>query len=142
MAGFGYIRGRYGSTPCRELMGWERNDGLATLTEIVMRRSFTSLGSSFCGKLTGRWVGLVGILVLIGFVPRAVDAAPPLTTLLSFNGTNGAWPQGSLTLSNSTLYGMTWGGGSSSDGNIFSIGTNGTNFQNLFSFNGSNGQWP
>ena len=33
------------------------------------------------------------------------------TTLLSFNGTNGAYPEGSLTLSGSTLYGMTYQAG-------------------------------
>ena len=33
------------------------------------------------------------------------------TTLASFNGTNGANPYGSLTLSGSTLYGMTYEAG-------------------------------
>ena len=38
--------------------------------------------------------------------------------LFSFNGTNGAYPYGDLTLSGSTLYGMTYMGGSGK-GNIF-----------------------
>ncbi len=43
------------------------------------------------------------------------------TTLLSFNGTNGAHPLGSLTLSGSTLYGMTSSGGANGDGTVFSM---------------------
>ncbi len=62
--------------------------------------------------------------------------------LFSFNGTNGADPWGSLTLSGSTLYGMTSEDGGSGKGNIFSINTNGTGFQNLLSFNGTNGAYP
>ena len=68
--------------------------------------------------------------------------AQTFTTLLTFNGTNGADPMGDLTLSGTTLYGMTEGGGTTGDGNIFSIGTDGSGFQNLLSFSGTNGQYP
>ncbi|MGO9109422.1 MAG: beta strand repeat-containing protein, partial [Thermoguttaceae bacterium] len=60
----------------------------------------------------------------------------------SFGGSNGYQPYGSLTLSGSTLYGMTPFGGASGDGNIFSIGTNGSGFKNLLSFSGTNGKNP
>ena len=64
--------------------------------------------------------------------------------LLSFTGTGGAasgeYPQeGSLTVCGTTLYGMTAVGGAGGDGNIFSVGTNGTNYQNLLSFTGTGG---
>jgi uncharacterized repeat protein (TIGR03803 family) len=49
---------------------------------------------------------------------------------------NGSAPRGSLVLSNSTLYGMTNGGGSANKGTIFKIGTNGTGFSVLHSFAG------
>jgi uncharacterized repeat protein (TIGR03803 family) len=55
------------------------------------------------------------------------------TTLLSFNGTNGASPYGALILNGSTLYGLTTGGGSIG-GVMFSIGTNGSSFADLVSF--------
>ena len=42
-------------------------------------------------------------------------------TLLSFSGTNGAYPQGSLTLSGSRLYGMTASGGSNNDGTVSAL---------------------
>ncbi|MGO9110925.1 MAG: choice-of-anchor tandem repeat GloVer-containing protein [Thermoguttaceae bacterium] len=66
--------------------------------------------------------------------------------LLSFSGSGGAnpgqYPDGDLTLSGSTLYGMTWSGGTSGKGNVFSVNTDGTGFHNLFSFSGADGANP
>jgi uncharacterized repeat protein (TIGR03803 family) len=62
------------------------------------------------------------------------------TTLLSFNGANGVYPEGNLTLSanGSTLYGMAAQGGAfANDGTIFSIPTAGGAPTWLFSFNGT-----
>jgi uncharacterized repeat protein (TIGR03803 family) len=63
--------------------------------------------------------------------------------LVSFTGTggmaSGAFPRGSLTIANTTLYGMTSEGGASGDGNVFSVGADGTNFENLVSFTGGTG---
>ncbi len=53
--------------------------------------------------------------------------------------TNGAYPSGTLLLVGSTLYGTTGGGGAYGDGTIFSINTNGTNFQILHSFTDTSG---
>jgi uncharacterized repeat protein (TIGR03803 family) len=63
--------------------------------------------------------------------------------LLSFSGTNGNTPfYGSLTLSGSTLYGMTELGGILGRGNIFSINTDGSDYDDLLDFNGTNGGGP
>ena len=66
--------------------------------------------------------------------------------LLAFTGAGGAYPgqapNGGLTLSGTTLYGATSGGYSSNDGTVFSIGVNGSGYQNLLSFNGANGMIP
>ncbi len=63
--------------------------------------------------------------------------------LISFTGSSGSasgqGPQGSLTLSGTTLYGMTVNGGANGEGNIFSVGTNGASFRNLVSFTGTSG---
>jgi hypothetical protein len=63
--------------------------------------------------------------------------------VLSFTGTggaaSGAQPYGNLTLVGSELYGMTALGGAKGDGNVFSVGANGTNYQNLVSFTGTAG---
>ncbi len=58
-------------------------------------------------------------------------------TLYSFSGgSDGAQPQGSLTLSGSTLYGMTYGGGTDNYGTIFQINTDGTGYKTLYRFSG------
>ena len=64
------------------------------------------------------------------------------TTLFTFDGTNGAQPYGSLTLSGSTLYGMTADGGANGDGTIFSIPVTGGTPTVLFSFDGAHGKTP
>jgi len=64
------------------------------------------------------------------------------TNLYGFSGldpvtltnTNGAHPRGRLVLAGAMLYGTTPNGGSSSDGTLFAIGTNGAGFTNLYNF--------
>jgi uncharacterized repeat protein (TIGR03803 family) len=55
---------------------------------------------------------------------------------------DGIFPFNDLTLSGSTLYGMTTAGGTNNDGTIFSINTDGTDFSLLHSFHGSDGATP
>ncbi len=66
--------------------------------------------------------------------------------LHSFAGgaTDGDYPEGSLILKGSTLYGMTVGGGPYDYGTIFKINTNGTGFVLLHSFAGgaTDGEYP
>jgi uncharacterized repeat protein (TIGR03803 family) len=64
------------------------------------------------------------------------------TTLLSFNGANGASPFGDLILSGSTLYGVTASGGAYGDGTVFSLPVGGGTPTTLLSFNGTNGASP
>jgi uncharacterized repeat protein (TIGR03803 family) len=59
-----------------------------------------------------------------------------LHSFLGGGNSDGDRPMGSLILSGSTLYGMTYMGGRSDKGTIFSVGTDGTNFQLLHSFAG------
>ena len=63
--------------------------------------------------------------------------------LHNFTGsTNGQKPFGSLTLSGSTLYGVTSDEDTGTDGTIFSIKTDGTGFRVLHRFNGTDGRDP
>lgn len=59
----------------------------------------------------------------------------------SFTGgdSDGRSPNGSLTLSGSTLYGMTYKGGSSNTGTVFSVNTDGSGFSLLHTFTGGSG---
>ena len=67
------------------------------------------------------------------------------TNLHSFPQTqlyNGAGPQAGLVLVSNTLYGTTYQGGSSGNGTVFAINTDGTGFTNLHNFTGSDGAAP
>jgi len=84
---------------------------------------------------------LVQTAFFIGFLMTSPALAADLQVLHAFNGADGAWSRGSLTLGGSTLYGRTSLGGVANRGTIFSIGTDGTGFASLYSFSdgGSNG---
>lgn len=56
--------------------------------------------------------------------------------------TDGAAPYGSLTISNTTLYGMTSAGGANNVGSVFSVDTSGSGFQILHSFSTANAWRP
>jgi uncharacterized repeat protein (TIGR03803 family) len=67
--------------------------------------------------------------------------AQTLQTLVSFNGSNGAYPLAGLTLGNDgNFYGTTVGGGSNDDGTIFQVTTNGT-LTTLYSFTGGSNSY-
>ena len=64
-------------------------------------------------------------------------------TLHSFTGgSDGANPNANLVFSGSTLYGTASGGGSSGNGTVFAINTDGTGFTNLYNFSVGTGTFP
>src|SRR6266446_1694376 len=80
-------------------------------------------------------------LALLGFALAACDLrAQTFTILHSFTALNGntnsdgALPQTGLILSGNALYGTASYGGSSSNGAVFTVNTDGTGFTNLHSF--------
>ncbi len=71
-----------------------------------------------------------------------LNADQTVTSLFSFDGTNGLNPSDDLVVGqDGKLYGRTEGGGANGDGTIFTITTNGV-FSTLFSFGGANGIRP
>jgi uncharacterized repeat protein (TIGR03803 family) len=65
-----------------------------------------------------------------------------ITTLASFNGTNGAGPEAGLVEdSNGSLFGTTSAGGAYGAGTVFQVGASGA-IATLVSFNGANGAVP
>jgi uncharacterized repeat protein (TIGR03803 family) len=68
--------------------------------------------------------------------------AGQLTVLATLNGPNGAVPYGPVNLVGNVIYGATTQGGSTNNGVIFSVGTDGSNFQVLHQFNYQDGSYP
>src|SRR5215471_8503581 len=60
--------------------------------------------------------------------------AQTFTILHSFTRSDGRYPYGGLVLSGNTLYGTASGGGSSGNGAVFAVNTDGTGFTNLYYF--------
>ena len=82
---------------------------------------------------------LVPLLVAgVGLMSAGRATAQTFTTLHSFtNSPDGARPTADLLLSGNTLFGTAEGGGSSGEGTVFALNTNGTGFTTLHSFTGS-----
>lgn len=114
---------------------------------VTVLHSFTggaSDGSRPSGSLTLSGSKLYGMTLIggnsgAGTIFSMNTDGTGLGLLHSFAGGvgDGQYPTGSLTLSGSKLYGMTYSGGSSSNGTLFSMNTNGTGFSLLHSFTGS-----
>src|SRR5262249_30697787 len=73
--------------------------------------------------------------------------AQTFTTLIQFTGTGGTAaglnPYGDLILSGTTLYGVTEQGGTAGYGNVFSVGINGSGYDDLYDFTGgADGAYP
>ncbi|HUE37075.1 MAG TPA: choice-of-anchor tandem repeat GloVer-containing protein, partial [Candidatus Acidoferrum sp.] len=65
--------------------------------------------------------------------------AQTFTNLYGFTGgSDGGAPYAGLTLSGNTLYGTTTAAGSSSNGTVFAVNTDGSGFTNLHGFTGGN----
>jgi uncharacterized repeat protein (TIGR03803 family) len=77
-----------------------------------------------------------------GAVFELAAGSSSITTLASFNGTNGTYPQGGLVIdSHGNLYGTTSSGGTSGDGTIFEVVAGSGTITTLVSFSGSNGSF-
>jgi uncharacterized repeat protein (TIGR03803 family) len=76
----------------------------------------------------------------LGLMMAVPVTAQTLTTLYSFtqftpiSNTDGAAPKAGLILSENRLYGTAFAGGSSLNGTVFAVNTDGTGFTNLHTF--------
>ena len=78
-----------------------------------------------------------------GTVFELAKGSGTITTLASFNGTNGANPHGGLIMDSSgNLYGTTELGGAACDGTVFELAKGSGTITTLASFNGTNGTDP
>ena len=108
---------------------------------------FASLVADANGDLFGTTTegGAYGDGVVFEIVKNAAGYANTSTTLVSFNGANGADPQGSLIAdAKGNLFGTTSGGGPNGVGTVFEITKTATGYASspitLVNFDGSNGR--
>src|SRR6267154_2705041 len=82
---------------------------------------------------------LPALTVALGLVMTSQVTAQTFTNLYGFTGGNdGGAPYAGLILSGNTLYGTASGGGSSGNGTVFAVNTDGSGFTNLHGFTGGN----
>ncbi len=99
---------------------------------LVMDSSGNLYGTTYAG---GNWS--------LGTVFELATGSTTFTTLASFNGTDGEYPEGALILdSGGNLYGTTSAGGSSKDGTVFELAKGSGTLTTLASFNGTDGSDP
>ena len=104
----------------------------ATPVGNVVLEGYTLYGMTSAGGLHGH-----------GCIFSLTTNGTGYTDLFDFNGSStGSTPLGSLVVSGTTMYGMTSAGGSAGYGLLFSMGTNGSNYNMLFNFTGSFGTNP
>src|ERR1043166_7551606 len=85
---------------------------------------------------------LTASILAIGVISPCAQGGFTFTTLVSFNGTNGANPQAGLVQGqDGNFYGTTSGGGAFNRGTVFRMMPNGS-LTNLVSFDNSNGAYP
>ena len=74
------------------------------------------------------------LIVSLGLILTDSGTAQTCTKLYAFTNSDGANPAASLILSGKTLYGTTFAGGTSSNGTVFAVNTDGSGFTNLYHF--------
>src|SRR5881396_927536 len=94
---------------------------------------------------------LPALIAVLNLIPAGRVTAQTFTTLHSFTAatgssgiytnSDGVGPEAGLILSGNTLYGTATGGGSSGNGTVFAVKTDGTGFTNLHTFAGSDGHY-
>src|SRR6266566_581339 len=141
IAGLGLIpAGRLTAQNFTTLHSFTGSDGANPYSSLIFSNNtlYGTAGSSASpsnGTVFAMNTNGMGFTILHSF-PKPSGPYPPTNS-------DGAYPFPELILSGNTLYGTTYGGGSSGYGTVFAVNTNGTNFATLYSFTGgSDGGFP
>jgi uncharacterized repeat protein (TIGR03803 family) len=107
---------------------------------------FSSVGSEFIHDMPMKTTStpLLGITLcaMLALLVTSAATQAQITVLTTFDYTNGANPNASLTLSGSTLYGTTSYGGANGVGEVFSLPVGGGTPTILTSFDNTHGAYP
>ena len=122
----------HGSGAITTLASFNGSNGAGPDGPLIMDSSGNLYGTTQGGGASGD-----------GTVFELVHGSGTITTLASFNGTDGAGPDGPLIIDSSgNLYGTTLEGGASGDGTVFELVHGSGTITTLASFNGTNGEYP
>jgi uncharacterized repeat protein (TIGR03803 family) len=98
-------------------------DGALTLSSNIM------YGTASTGGSSGN-----GTVFAVNAIGTGFTNLHSFTALVSSTNSDGDFPAAALILSSNTLYGTAAEGGSSGNGTVFAVNTDGTGFTNLYSF--------
>jgi uncharacterized repeat protein (TIGR03803 family) len=122
----------HGSGKITTLASFDGTDGADPYGALVMDKSGNLYGATFEGGASND-----------GPVFELPHGSSKITTLASFDGTDGANPHAALIMDSSgNLYGTTTEGGASDDGVLFELAHGSRTITALASFNGTDGEWP
>src|SRR5213594_1943870 len=79
-------------------------------------------------------VPLPALIATLGSMLAGLAAAQNFAVLHTFTGSDGVGPVAGLIFRSNTLYGTANSGGSSGNGTVFRVNTDGTGFTNLYNF--------
>jgi uncharacterized repeat protein (TIGR03803 family) len=121
-----------GSKTITALASFNGNNGAGPQAGLILDSSGNFYGTTGAGGASND-----------GTVFELANGKHTITTLASFNGSNGADPVAGLILDSSgNLYGTASAGGASGDGTVFELARGSGTITTLASFNGSNGAGP
>jgi uncharacterized repeat protein (TIGR03803 family) len=124
------VTGSYGLNELASFNGSSNGD------EPLSEPSFDGSGNLYGTTQTGGASG-------DGTIFEVAKGTGTITTLASFNGTDGAYPQSGVTFDSSgDMYGLTGGGGGDEDGTVWEIVAGSSTLTTLASFTGTNGEEP
>ena len=118
------------------LKNFTRGDGANPNADLTLAGSML-YGTTENGGSSG-----VGALFKINTDGTGYTVIKNFSALLNNTNSDGAYPDGVLTLAGNTLYGTTYRGGSLGNGTVFQINTDGTGYTVLKHFAGSEGAHP
>jgi uncharacterized repeat protein (TIGR03803 family) len=121
-----------GSDDITMLASFDGRDGKSPEAALVMDGSGNLYGTTQYGGASND-----------GTVFELAKGSGTITTLASFNGSDGAYPVAGLIMGGSgNLYGTTNLGGASNDGTVFELAAGSGTISTLASFSGSDGAYP